>query len=744
MWGWHSVETLWQDVRYGLRQLRRSPGFTIVAVLSLALGIGANTSIFTLINDLLLKTLPVRDPQQLVSFGKAEGGGTLEGLGEGPLDLFSYEFYQQMRQEKEVFRDVCAFGSQRERLQVRPSGSTVDLADQAIGRLVSGNYFSVLGVGAILGRTIDPSDDDAPGRHAVAVISYHYWQQKFSSDPAVVGRSIVVNGTPFTIIGVAFPKFSGETIGPYPPDLWMPLTMQPQVTLKPSLIAPHGMYWLHLIGRQNPGVSSKQAQEWVNLKFRQYLIERQGSHLTAEDRREIQQMYVELLPRGRGVSSLRTEYSQPLEILMGVVVLVLLIACANLANLLLARTAARERELSTRLALGAGRCRIIRQVLTESVLLAGRGGALGLLFAYWGTRALISFVMAGSSYSPLEASPDAGVLAFTLGVSLVTGLLFGLAPALRVSRMSVAPSLKTGSRAITGDGSRSGRVLLPKILVAAQAALSLLLLVGAGLFVRTLRNLENQDFGFNRQNVLIVSLGFKAAGYQPAQLGALYQRLLDMMNTIPGVRSATLSMLPPMSGMTWGGPVSIPGRGTQPNEDMDTSINSVGPQYFATVGISLLRGRVIGPEDTANSSRVAVVNQTFADHFFPGGDAVGRRFGVPGDPRDIREIVGVVRDAKYNSPRETPKRMIYLPLLQPSGEDLYANCLQLRTVGDPAKVTAEARRALAGFDSNLPILNVVTLSEQVDRYLDHEELISQLSSFLRCWRSCWPASVFTA
>jgi predicted permease len=723
------TESFFQDLRYATRQLRRGPGFAAAVVLSLALGIGANTAIFTLINDLLLKNLPVRDPQQLVSFGTAVGGGTLDGLGVGPLDLFSYEFYQQMHIEKAVFQDVCAFGSQRVALQVRLSGSGV--ADQAVGRLVSGNYFNLLGVNASLGRAIEPSDNDVAGRHPVAMISYRYWQQKFSGDPDVLGEPIIVNNTPLTIIGVAPPKFYGETIGPQPPDIWMPLTLQPQLTLSPSLLGPHGMYWLHLIGRQRPQVSAKQAQEWVNLKFRQYLTERQGAHITQDDRDLIRQMYVELLPGGRGVSNLRSEYSQPLKILMGVVVLVLLIACANLANLLLARTAAREREISTRLALGAGRSRIIRQVLTETLLLSGLGGAAGLLFAYAATQALIDFVTgaAGSSYIPLEARPDARVLAFTTGVSLVTGILFGLAPAWRVSRMSLAPGMKTGAGRIAGDAVRSGRLPLPKILVASQAAFSLLLLVAASLFVRTLRNLQNQDFGFNRRNVLIVSLGLKAAGYKPEQLPSLYQRLLDATKTLPGVRSATLSMLPPISGMTWGGPVSIPGHAAQPNEDMDTAINSVAPQYFETVGIPLLRGRAIGPEDTATSAKVAVVNRTFADHFFPHGDAVGRSFGVPGEESIQREIVGVVRDSKYHDPREAPGRMIYLPVSQLSGENLYAAFLQLRTAGDPAQVTEALRRALAGIDSNLPILKVITLSRQVDNYLDHEELISQLSSF---------------
>jgi predicted permease len=715
------IEHFLQDVRYGLRQLRRSPAFTAVAVLSLALGIGGNTSIFTLINGLLLKNLPVRDPHELVSFGKAEGGGALTGLGEGPLDLFSYEFYQQMREQKDVFKDVCAYGSQRVSVRVRVSGSTT--ADEAMGSLVSGNYFPLLGVDAGMGRTIAPTDDEGSGRSAVAVLSWHYWQQRFSGSRAVLGQTILVNSTPFNIIGVAPPEFFGETIRPDPPDLWMPLAMQPQVMLTPSLLNPHGMYWLHLIGRQKPGINLKQAREWVNLKFREYLIDQQGTHITEDDRHLIQQMYVDLVPAGRGVSSLRSEYSHPLEILMGVVALVLLIACANLANLLLAHTAAREKEISTRLALGAGRSRIVRQMLTEALLLSSFGGALGLLIAYWGTRALINFVAVGSTYIPLQSGPDARVLAFTVAVSLGTGLLFGIAPALRFSRNGLTPALKAGSRAVTGDAARVGGFPLSKVLVASQVALSMMLLAGAGLFVRTLHNLESQDFGFKRQNVLIVTMGLKTAGYKPEQLGPLYQRIFDTLHSLSGVRSASISMLPPMSGMTWGGPVSIQGRAPQPNENTDSSLNSVGPDYFETVGIPLLRGRSIGREDTATSPKVAVVNQTFATYFFPHGDAIGHHFSSG------REIVGIVKDAKYNSPREPPQRMIYLPVLQLSGEDLYAKCLQIRTAGEPARVTAQVRRAFAAIDNNLPILNVIPLSGEVDRYLNREQLISGLSSF---------------
>ena len=728
--GWEaSVESVWQDVRYGLRQLRRRPAFTAVIVLSLALGIGANTSTFTLIHDLLLKSLPVHDPQQLVSFGAANGGGVIAGLSPGAWDLFSYNFYKQIETQDAVFNGVCAFGSFPVSVRVRKAGPAAGLPELAISGLVSTNYFRVLGVDSVLGRTIGPSDAGASGRKPVAVISYRYWQRKFGGDPGVVGSSIIVNGTPFTVIGVAPAAFFGERVDADPPDLWVPLTMQPQATLRPSLLGPYGMYWLHLIGRRKAGASWKQTQEWVNLKFRQYLAEQQGTHLTADDRQTIKQMYVDLIPGGRGVSHLRVEYAQPLEILMGVVVLVLLIACANLANLLLARTAAREKEVSTRLALGAGRYRIIRQMLTEALLLAFLGGALGLLVAYWATRALASLVVAGARYVPLQSGPDAEVLAFTVAVALLAGLLFGMAPALRVSRIGLAPGLGPGSRKVSGDTTNSGRFSLPKLLVASQVALSLLLLVGAALFVRTLRNLKDQDFGFNRQSVLMATIDARIAGYVPNQMVSLDRRILDTVNGLPGVRSVTISTVPPMSRTGWTDDISVEGHVRRPHEDMGSSLNAVGPGYFETVGIPIVLGRSIGRQDSASAPKVAVINQTAAGYFFPHQNPIGRHISFSDPSGTARfEVVGVARDAKYNDPRETTRRMVYPALLQLSGEDLYGDCLQIRTAGDPAKATQEVRRALAGIDSNLPVLNVITLSQQVYGYMDHEAVISELSS----------------
>ncbi len=732
--GWESAfENLWQDLRYGARMLIKSPGFTAIAILSLALGIGANTAIFTLVNDLLFKSLPVRDPHQLVSFGKAFGAGEVDGIEGGPLDIFTYDFYQRLEREQAQghtpFTGIYAFGSFWNLISVRIGSGGNGPATQAASQLVSGNFFSVLGAEPLLGRTLTPSDATAPGSSPVAVISYRYWQQMFAGDAAIIGRSLTINGTLFTVIGVMPPKFEGVTVNNESMDMWLPLTMQQEVMLQPTLLAPGGLFWMHIMARRDPAVPLGQAQAWVTNQVQRFMIDREGAQITSDRRKEIQKIYVDLLPGDHGISDLREIYHQPLNILMGVVVLVLLIACANLANFLLAKAASREREIATRLALGSSRRRIVRQILLEALLLSFTGGALGLALAYMGTRALIAFVADGAKHTPLEAGPDLHVLLFTLGVSLFTGILFGLAPALRVSHISVAPSLGANARTAASSGGSSGRVL-PKLLVVSQVTLSLVLLASAGLFLRTLRNLENQDFGFNRHNVLLVRFSPKFAGYKPEQLNALYARLMDRMNALPGVRSATFSGQPALIRGNWNSPIRVRGYQPAPNEDIGTSLNRVGPRYFETIGTPVIQGRSIGEQDTASAVKAVVVNQALANHFFPKGDAIGHTFTVD-DPsvKGEWQIVGVVRDAKYHGPREKPERMAYLAVTQLTGDDAYAYWLQLATVGDPAKVAGEVRAVMAEIDPNLPILEVRTIAEQLNQSMGQETLISELSTF---------------
>ncbi|MGH9496857.1 MAG: ABC transporter permease [Candidatus Sulfotelmatobacter sp.] len=718
-----------QDVRYALRQMRKSPGFTTVAVLSLALGIGANTAIFTLIHALILKSLPVRAPQQLVSFGEAVGGGEVDGIGPGPLDLFPYDFYKQVERQHDPFQGVCATGSFPITVSVRQGGESGGLATQAVSHLVSGNYFSVLGADPILGRPITPEDTDAAGGRHVAVISYRYWQQELSADQGAVGQDITVNGTPFTVIGVMPPKFFGTELNEESPDMWLPITAQPEVMLQPSLLNPHGLFWLHLMARLRDGVSARQSQAWATTKLQQFMMAREGAQVSQKRQKEIGQIRIDMLPGGHGVSHLRAQFEQPLLILMGVVGLVLAIACANLANFLLSKSASREREFSTRLALGASNMRIARQILTEALLLSGMGGLLGLVVAFWGTHVLVAFVVAGAKHTTIAANPDLVVLAFTFGISLLTGILFGIAPSLRTSRIGSAPALSATARTAVGTGGRSGR-LFPRILLVAQVGLSLVLLVGAGLFVRTLQNLKNQDLGFNRRNLLLLELNAKLAGYKSEQLPGLYERILSRLNALPGVTSAALSGTPPIYGGSWDSPIFVQGYTPAPNEDISTLINRVSPEYFSATGIPLLSGRSIGGQDVEGSTKIVVVNQSLADHFFPHGDAIGHQFRIA-DPSvpGAWQIVGVVRDAKYNSPRENPKRMIYLPLAQLTGDDRFAYSLQVRTTGDPANIASEVRTALAEIDPNLPLLHVRTIAEQVDLFMENERLISQLSTF---------------
>ena len=727
--GWESVvESLWQDLRFSVRLLAKSPGFTAVAVISLALGIGSNTAIFTLINGLMLKSLPVRQPEQLVSFGTQVGGGRVDGITPGPLDLFPYRFYQRLQNPNSVFEGVCAYSSFRPIVSYRVSGWG-QAASQGISQLVSGNFFQVFGAAPLLGRVFVPPDAEAPGRGTVAVISYRFWQQNLSGRPDAVGRTLDINDAPFTVIGVMPANFYGVSESDQAPDFWVPLTTQPQIMLEPpSLLTPNGLYWLHLMGRRKPGVPFGKIKAWTTTQLQHYMIDRESPGLSPQRRQEIRGIFIEALPGNSGISDLRAQYSDSLRLLMGVVVLVLLIACANLANFLLARAASREREISTRLALGSGRARIARQLLIEALVLSLSGGALGLLASYLGTRGLIQFIAGPSVQTGLSPRPDVRVLLFTLGVSLLTGVLFGLAPALRISGLSVAPAAQASVRAAVSGGGRRAR-LIPQLLIASQVTISLIILVSAGLFVRTLYNLENHDFGFNRGHVLLVRFNAKFAGYKSQQLNPFYLRILESVGAIPGVRSASFSGSPPISGGNWNSPITFKGV-VMDKKDMSTLLNRVGPRYFETVNIPLSHGRTIGYQDTANSLKVVVVNQAFADYFFPKGNAIGQTFTVA-DPSVTGEfqIVGVVRNSTYRSPRDAPERMAYLPVMQLTGDDAYAYVLELRATGQPTGIVEGIRRALATVNANLPILDIKTMAEQTDLQMTSEILIARLSGF---------------
>ena len=482
-------------------------------------------------------------------------------------------------------------------------------------------------------------------------------------------------------------SFYGVELNEEMPDMWLPITMQ-QVVMQQqqgSLLDAGGMYWLHMIARRNAGVSAARAQAWTTTQLQQFMTSREGTQLPERRRQEIAASFVPLVPIGAGISHLRADYEAPLAVLMGVVVLVLLIACANLANFLLAKAASREREFTTRLALGSSRTRIVRQVLTETMLLAFSGGALGLLLAFLGTRGLINFVVGKEAHTALSAIPDLHVLGFTSVICLLTGILFTIAPAMHVSRMSASGALNATARTAGSGGGRSAR-LLPKALVVGQVMFSLVLLAVAGLFVRTLHNLRSQDLGFNRTNLLLVNTNPRFAGYKPQQLNGLYERILTRVQALPGVRSAALSGQLPIARGNWGSPITILGRPITPNEDVSTYLNRVSAGYFETLGIPLLRGRTINADDTATSLKAVVVNQTLATLYFPHGDAIGHSFTVA-DPgvKGTWQIVGIVRDSRFRASATKPEPMAYLPVTQLTEDDQYAYWLQVQSAGDPAK-----------------------------------------------------------
>ena len=713
-------DEMFQDLRYGARMLLKNKAFTFVAVLSLALGIGANTAIFSLLDAVLLKMLPVKTPEQLVFLERS-------GVPQGPKrsSNLSYAFFEQLRAQHEALAGVCTFASSP-RVNVAVDGQ----AEVADVQRVSGSFFALLGVNALLGRTITEEDDKVPGGHPVVVISHHYWQRRFARDPAIVGKTIVVNGHPFTIIGVTPPDFFGVTVGEAP-ALWAPTMMYAQIMPGSSIEEFFNNPLQFVLARLMPEVTEQQASAVLTGLLQQSLLGERSSQLSLEKQQSLQQQGIGLTPASQGLSSLRAQFSEPLRILMAVVGLVLLIACANVANLLLARATARRNEIAVRLALGASRLRLIRQLLTESILLALAGGVLGLLLAWWGSDLLLTLVGSGRNPIFLKLTLDARVLGFTTAASLLAGILFGLAPALRATGVELTPALKDSARS-SGGSSRLG---LGKMLVVAQVAFSLLLLIGAGLFVRSLEKLKSLDAGFKRENVLLVSTDPLMIGYQGRQIAELYQRLLGRIKAIPGVRSASLSRHGLLSEYASAGSVYIQGRAPRPDENtlLQGGKNTphfcdVGPEYFETVGMTILRGRSFTAQDDENAPKVAVVNETFARYYFGDEDPIGRRFGIgPGGSSQI-EIVGVVKDTKYNSLREPALLTYYIPYFQYAGfwRD---TTFQIRTAADPTRIIAAVQQAVREVEANLPLFNVKTLATQVDESLVQERLIGTVSSF---------------
>ncbi len=721
------MDGLLKDFRYAVRGLLKRPGFSLIAILTLALGIGANTAIFTLLNAVIFKALPVSAPEELVFFDDSPNEGTQQGdPATGQWHRFSYANYQYFRDHDQSFQGLSAFRSGEARLSVRSGGSQAsETAQRAQGHLVSGNYFSVLGVNAMLGRALTV-EDDKPGAPPAAVMSYGHWTQHWKSDPSVINKEIVINETSFTVVGVMPQKFFGVRVR-RSPDFWLPLAFQPQIELRPSAFEDRRIYWLNFVGRLKPGVTLEQAHANANVALRQFLTNEAGSELNDDVRKSIANSYVQLAEGSRGISGLRRVYSQALKMLMVIVVLVLLIAGANVGNLLLSRAASRKAEISLRLALGASRYRIVRQLLCESLVLAFLGGVCGILLAQWGVSVLVALV---AKTSPLDVRPDTAVLAFTAVVSLSVGVLFGLVPALRASKTDLTTALKEKSGR---TGRRRLRFRLASVLVVSQVALSMVLLTGAGLFARSLMKLHEEEVGFNRDNVLLVGIDPRLARYKPTELSSLYGRLLDRLEALPGVGSATVATYAPMSGIGRSSTITVRGYTPTPGQDMEVADMLIGPAYCQTLGVPLLLGREIGQRDTPAAQKIAVVNQTFAQGFFPGQNPIGKRFhfGDEDDPErgEDLEIVGVIGDVKYDSAREVAGPAAYRPMLQVQDSHAYSSNLQIRSTGDAAELAPAVRQAISEVDVKLPIFGVTTLREQLSGTLDQEKLLAELVSF---------------
>jgi predicted permease len=718
------VETLIQDLRYGLRQLRRNPGFTAVATIILALGIGGNAAIFSFIDALILRMLPVQHPQALVLFGPGDGSGNSDYFPNDDMNLFSFSIYREMQKENGVFSGVASFGSFENGIHgnVGPSGNLEPMEVEA----VSGTYFNVLGVKPMLGRVFTDVDDRMLGGHPIAVISYGWWNNRFSRDPSILGKRITIGSTVYTIVGVAPPGFFGTVVG-RSPDLWVPLQMEDLISRGPHKLNDKFYRFLDIMARLRPGVARTQAAANVNLILKNILHEYAGARPSRAELEDIRRAHITLNPAATGMSFLRQSFSEPLWILMAMVGLVLVIACANVANLLLARGTARQREIAVRMAVGAGRSRLIRQLLTESLLLGGVGGALGVLFAEWACRFLLSVVSHTQNVLALDVSPDARVFAFTLVVSVGCSVLFGILPALRSTRVALTPALKEGR----GTALAHDRSPLGKALIISQVALSLVLLVGAGLFIRSLMNLANVNMGFNGRGVLVLSVDPSATGYSDEpRLDAMYREVEQRVDALPGVTASSFSIFNFGPG-SWND--SVWAEGYPDASERSASYNAIGSGYFAAMGIPLLAGRDIGPNDTASSPRVAVINETMARDFFPGESPVGKRFGTTDRAHDHDiQVIGVVRDAKYTELDEKPTPMAYFPYTQyrPDwGIGLYLDQLAVRSSGNPQAVLPDIRRVVSEVNKNLPIDRVTTLTDKVEDSITFQRLMAELAGF---------------
>jgi predicted permease len=743
---------LTRDLRYAWRGLVRSPLFTLVALVSIALGIGANTAIFTLVDEVLLRTLPVKDPEQLVLFN---GARNHYGSNSGG-NMLSFPMYEDFRDNfvdraggpapPRVSQPVPnpapappIFSGMFARRPVAMNVGVNGQTERVSGELVSGTFFQVLGVRAAMGRVILPDDDKARADGFVAVLSYDYWRTRFGSDPSVVGRRVTVNNYPFTIVGVSQAGFDGLDIGAVA-SVRVPIMLKAQMTPNWDDIDNRRSRWANVFGRLKPGVSRQQALGVVQ-PFFHGLLEQEVqmapfSNTTSYTREQFLKGQVDLLPAAQGRSPIRRQLSEPLKLLFAIVGGVLLIACANVASLLIARAAARQKEIAVRLALGASRARIVRQLLVESVMLAGTGGVLGLAIASWTTRFLIGFLPATGTPHVIAGSIDNRILAFNFALALVTGVLFGLVPALRSTRPDLAPTLKDQVGAVAGGASG---VRLRKALVVAQVTVSILLLVGAGLFVRSLRNLRLLDLGLKTDNLIAFNVAPTLSGYTSVRTKAFDKQLLEHVRALPGVSSVAFAQIGLLEGNEWDSSMSVEGYEPKPGENMNPYCNAVSPGYFKTMGIALVAGRdfddrdaryetVVPEPNTPPSFKVAIVNESYAKHYFGDRGPIGRHIGFginPGTKTPI-EIIGVVKDAKYTGVRDDIPRQVFFAFME--ADFAGSAVIYVRTASRPDAAFGSIRETMRRLDPNLPMYNARTMEAQLDQSLLNDRLVATLST----------------
>jgi len=734
-WGWTWLEQLLQDARYALRQLRKTPGFTATAVLTLALGIGANAAIFTLVDAFMMRNLPVTDPKTLVRLGDTSdccvNGGAIEN---GDYSLFSTENYERLRKYVPEFEQLAAMQAG---FAYRPVAArrdqTQENARSVMGEFVSGNYFETFGLKPAAGRLLTGSDD-VKGAPMVAVMSYAAWQRDYAADQAVIGSTFWINTRAVSLVGIAPEGFFGDRLSTTPPDFYFPIETHTIISNAPYVHNPDTQ-WLYMIGRAKPGTQLVPLQEKISGLVRNWMKET-NTFATEPDKTLPEKTHVVLTPGGAGIQDLREQYESNLQLLMGASALILLIACANIANLLLVRGMQRKLEISLRVTLGAARNRVVRQLLTESVVLAGLGGIAGLAVAYWGAQVLRKLAFPGADAITLDARPSIAVLGFACGLSLLTGILFGLAPAWMASQTNPAGALKSGGR-----GTTTGASLLQRGLVVLQAALSLVLLVGAGLFAQSLTKLQATDLKLDSKNRYIAHINPQGAGYTPSELEAVYRTIEQRFHELAGISKVGICNYTPMEENNWSNGVQVQG---QPYTDKGASFIKANPEYFDSVGTHVLMGRGIGPQDVSAAHTIAVVNQTFVKDFFPKGEnPIGRHFGSPAPPEASGdyEIVGVVEDTVYTTVRWKDHRMYFVPITQrpPSAKSpieqdlsLYAGALVLETQWPINNMEQLTRKTLAEINPNLALVKFQTFDQQIADRFNHDRLIAQVTAMFGC------------